>query len=129
MNETKNFLIKLEKYTNLWRANVKCYYKVNIRILDYWKDYQKYYFKLQFNLCGPWAINLLGTSSKLGCMSKWTYSIERTLSRLLAMVERLYVFSNFMDENDLSYAHDETGILPNVFNAILINGKRKTDLL
>ena len=45
------------------------------------------------------------------------------------MVERLYVFSNFMDENDLSYAHDETGILPNIFNAILINGKRKTDLL
>ena len=40
------------------------------------------------------------------------------------MVERLHVFSNFMDENDLSYAHDETGIVPNILNAILINGKQ-----
>ena len=39
------------------------------------------------------------------------------------MVER-YVFSNFMDENDLSHAHDETGIVPIILNALLINGKQ-----
>ena len=38
------------------------------------------------------------------------------------MVEQLHVFSNFIDENDLSYAHDETGIVPNILIAILING-------
>ena len=40
------------------------------------------------------------------------------------MVERLYVFSNFMDEDDLSLAHDETGIALSILNALLINGKR-----
>ena len=40
------------------------------------------------------------------------------------MVERLYVFSNFMDENDLSHAHDETGIVPSILNALLIKGKQ-----
>ena len=39
------------------------------------------------------------------------------------MVERLYVFSNFMDENDLSHAHDKTGIVLSILNALLINGK------
>ena len=41
------------------------------------------------------------------------------------MVERLYVFSNFMDENDLSHAHDETGIAPSILNALLITGKQR----
>ena len=40
------------------------------------------------------------------------------------MVERLYVFSNFIDENDLSHAHDETGIVPSILNALLIKGKQ-----
>ena len=40
------------------------------------------------------------------------------------MVERLYVFSNFIDENDLSHAHDETGIVPSILNALLINRKQ-----
>ena len=30
------------------------------------------------------------------------------------MVERLYVFSNFMDENDLSHAQDKTGIVSSI---------------
>ena len=40
------------------------------------------------------------------------------------MVERLYVFSNFIDENDLSHAHDETGIVPSILNVLLIKGKQ-----
>ena len=40
------------------------------------------------------------------------------------MVERLYVFSNFIDENDLSHAHDETGIVPSILNALLIKRKQ-----
>ena len=40
------------------------------------------------------------------------------------MVEQLCDFSNFMDENDLSHAHDETGIDPNILNALLINEKQ-----
>ena len=40
------------------------------------------------------------------------------------MVERLYVFSNFIDENDLSHAHDETGIVSSILNALLIKGKQ-----
>ena len=40
------------------------------------------------------------------------------------MAERLYVFSNFIEENDLSYAHDETGIAPSVINALLTKGKQ-----
>ena len=40
------------------------------------------------------------------------------------MVERLYVFSNFIDENDLPHAHDETGIVINILNAFLIKGKQ-----
>ena len=58
-------------------------------------------------------------------MSKLTYNIARALSRLLVMVERLHVFSNFMDENDLSHPHDETGIVPSNLNALLINGKQE----
>ena len=42
------------------------------------------------------------------------------------MVERLYVFSNFIDENDLSHAHDETGTVPSILNALLIKGKQGT---
>ena len=52
------------------------------------------------------------------------HNITRALSRLLVMVERLYVFTNFMDENDLSHAHDETGIAPSILNALLIKGKQ-----
>ena len=40
------------------------------------------------------------------------------------MVERLYVFNNFIDENDLSHAHDETGIVPSILNALLITGRQ-----
>ena len=40
------------------------------------------------------------------------------------MVERLYVFSNFIDENDLSRAHHETDIVPSILNALLIKGKQ-----
>ena len=40
------------------------------------------------------------------------------------MVELLYVFSNFIDENDLLHAHDETGIAPSILNALLIKGKQ-----
>ena len=40
------------------------------------------------------------------------------------MVEPLYVFSNFIDENDLSHKHDETGIVPSILNALLITGKQ-----
>ena len=29
-----------------------------------------------------------------------------------------------MDENDLSHAHGETGIVPSILNALLINGKQ-----
>ena len=29
-----------------------------------------------------------------------------------------------MDENDLSHAHDETGIVPSILNALLIKGKQ-----
>ena len=47
------------------------------------------------------------------------------LSRLFVMVDRLYVFSNFMDENDLSRARDKTVIVPNILNALLINGKQE----
>ena len=32
------------------------------------------------------------------------------------MVEQLYVFSNFIDENDLSHVHDETDIVPSILN-------------
>ena len=30
-----------------------------------------------------------------------------------------------MDENDLSHAHDEAGIVPSILNALLINGKQR----
>ena len=40
------------------------------------------------------------------------------------MIERLYALNNFMDENDLSHAQDEAGIVPSIFNALLINGKQ-----
>ena len=29
-----------------------------------------------------------------------------------------------MDKNDLSHAHDETGIVPSILNALLIKGKQ-----
>ena len=45
------------------------------------------------------------------------------------MVERLYVFSNFMDENGLSHAHDETGIVLSIFNSLLIKGKQGTGIV
>ena len=51
--------------------------------------------------------------------------MARALSRLFVMVERLYVFSNFMDENDLSRARDETVIVPKILNTLLINGKQE----
>ena len=38
-------------------------------------------------------------------------------------LRRLYVFSSFMDENDLSHVHDETSIIPSILNTLLINGK------
>ena len=41
------------------------------------------------------------------------------------MVERLYVFSNFTDENGLSHAQDETGIVPSILNALLIKGTQE----
>ena len=40
------------------------------------------------------------------------------------MFKQLYVFSRFVDESDLTYAHDKTAIVPNIFNALLINGKQ-----
>ena len=30
-----------------------------------------------------------------------------------------------MDGNDLSHPHDETGIVPNILNVLLINGKQR----
>ena len=68
----------------------------------------------------------LGAFPELGWMSKWTYDIARALSRLLVMVKWLHVFSNYMDKNDLSHAHDETGIVPIIFNVLLIKRKQGT---
>ena len=42
----------------------------------------------------------------------------------MVTVEQLYVFSNFKDKNDLSHAHDEVGVVHNILNALLINGKQ-----
>ena len=43
--------------------------------------------------------------------------MARALSRLLHLVGILYVFSNFINENDISHAHNEKGVVPNIHNA------------
>ena len=40
--------------------------------------------------------------------------MARALSQLSLVLELLYAFSNFMDEDD--HAHGETGVVPNIHN-------------
>ena len=62
----------------------------------------------------------------VGWKSKWIFNIVNAFNQSFAIVERLNVFNNFIEENGLSHAQDVTGTVTNICSAVLIIGKHGT---